>query len=251
MNFDPATIRPAGESFRIFYSAVRRKADAHHAAVPFDETPAFMAELRKRPRSMSAAALEFAVLTACRTGEVLGARWNEIKGNVWKIPALRMKARVEHRVPLCDRAVELLKGLEHHGEFVFISRHGNRMSDTSLLHYLKEIKPDATVHGFRSSFRDWAAERTNFPNIVAEKALAHTIPDKVEKAYRRGDLFEKRRNLMEQWARFLDKPIPAEGGEVADLAQERERLRGLFFHTLFAEVRLRFFAVYYLFRLPT
>ena len=200
------------------------KADVHHAAMPFDEAPAFMTELRTRPNSTSSAALQFCILTACRTGEVIGARWSEIKGDVWAIPAARMKTGVEHRVPLCKRAVEILEGLEHHGDDVFVSRHGSRLTDTAVLRYLKDMGRNETVHGFRSTFRDWAAERTNFPNIVAEKALAHAVGDKVEAAYRRGDLFEKRRALMEQWSAFLDKPIPAE--EVADLAQERKRRRG-------------------------
>jgi integrase len=197
------------------------KADAHHAAMSFDEAPAFMAELRKRPASTSAAALEIAALTACRTGEVIGARWSEIKGNVWTIPAARMKTGVEHRVPLCKRAVEILDGLERHGEYVFVSRHGNRLTDTAVLRYLKDMGSDATVHGFRSTFRDWAAERTSFPHDVCEMALAHTIKNKTEAAYKRTDLFEKRRKLMDQWARFLDKPIPAEGGKVVDLQKRR------------------------------
>jgi integrase len=191
----------------------------HHAALPFDEAPAFMAELRGR-KSLSAAALEFAILTAARTGEVIGARWSEIdlKHKTWTVSKERMKAKREHRVPLCDRAVEILKGMDRRGDFVFGSAvTGKPLSNMGMLELLRGMRPGLTVHGFRSGFRDWAAERTSFPREVAEMALAHTVADKVEAAYRRGDLFEKRRKLMQAWSDFLAKPVATEGGKVVSI----------------------------------
>jgi integrase len=176
----------------------------HYAALPFLETQAFMTELRER-NSTSGRALEFLVLTAARTNEVLGAQWSEIKGKEWVIPAGRMKGGVEHRCPLSDRAVEILSGMPHHGPYIFAN--GSRpMSNMALLQLLRGMRPGLTVHGFRSTFRDWAAERTNFPNHVAEKALAHKVADAVEAAYRRGELLAKRRQLMTAWADFCAKP---------------------------------------------
>ena len=191
-----------------------QKAVEHHAALPFVETSTFMAELRGR-KSTSALALEFLILTAARTGEVIGARWSEIdfKQKTWAVPKERMKAKAAHRVPLTARAVEILKGLERCGDFVFGSAvTGKPLSNMALLELLRGMRPGVTTHGFRSSFRDWAAERTNFPRDVIEMALAHTIGNKVEAAYRRGDLFQKRRKLMEAWTAFLDKPLPAASG---------------------------------------
>jgi integrase len=186
-----------------------QKVIEHHAALSFAEVPAFMSELRDRP-TMSARALEFLILTAARTGEVIGARWSEIdlQARTWTIPATRMKAKNEHRVPLSPRAVEILKGLPRKGEFVFGSAvTGKPLHDDTLLDLLRRARSGVTTHGFRSTFHDWCSERTNYPNHVVEMALAHAIPTAVEKAYRRGDLFEKRRKLMEAWAAFLDKPI--------------------------------------------
>jgi integrase len=191
-----------------------QKAVEHHAALPLVEAPTFMAELRER-KSMSALALEFLILTAARTGEVIGARWSEIDldARAWTIPKERMKAKAEHRVPLSPPAIEILKALEPRGEFVFgTAVTGKPLSNMALLELLRGMRPGTTTHGFRSTFRDWAAERTNYPNHVVDMALAHTISDKVEAAYRRGDLFEKRRRLMEAWAGFLGKPIPAVTG---------------------------------------
>ena len=185
----------------------------HHAALPYAELPAFMADLRKR-EGVAAQALEFTVLTAARTGEVIGgARWDEIdlKAGVWTVPAGRMKAGKEHRIPLSSRAVELLKDLyrEDGNDFVFIgSQAGSGLSNMAMTTVLRRMgRGGITVHGFRSTFRDWAAERTNFPNHVVEQALAHTISDKVEAAYRRGDLFAKRKALMEAWARYCEAPV--------------------------------------------
>ena len=189
----------------------------HHAALPFLEAPAFMAEQRER-ESTSARALELLILTATRTNEVLGATWDEIDGKTWTVPPERMKAKAEHRVPLTDRALQILRGVpKPHRGFLFSNGHGKPLSNMAMLELLRGMRPGLTVHGFRSSFRDWAAEKTNFPNHVAEKALAHKVPDKVEAAYRRGELFEKRRKLMEQWQRFLDKPFPATGATVTPL----------------------------------
>lgn len=201
-----------------------QKAVEHHAAIPFTETPTFIAELRAR-KSTSASALEFLILTAARTGEAIGARWPEIdlKQKIWTVPPGRMKGKREHRVPLSPRAVEILKGLDRRGSFVFGSTVTNKpLSNMALLELLRGMRPGVTTHGFRSSFRDWASERTNFPREVAEAALAHVIPDKVEAAYRRGDLFEKRRRLMDSWAGFLAKPA-ATGATVVDLTARVQR----------------------------
>ncbi|MCB1431834.1 MAG: tyrosine-type recombinase/integrase [Alphaproteobacteria bacterium] len=179
---------------------------SHHAAMPFDEVPAFMAELAGKDAT-AARALRFLILTATRTGETLNARWEEIDtaNRVWIIPAERMKARRPHRVPLSATAIAILE--EARGEdpnFVFPALGGGRaLSNMALLMLLRRMDRDAvTVHGFRSSFRDWAAERTSFPREVAEMALAHAVSDQTEAAYRRGDLFDKRRELMEAWAGY-------------------------------------------------
>ncbi len=195
----------------------------HHAALPFIEAPAFMVELRKR-NSASASALEFTILTAVRTGETIGALWDEIdlRNRLWTIPAKRMKSGREHRVPLCDRAVEIIKGLPHRGAYVFASASKKPLSNMAMLELLRGMSPGHTVHGFRSTFRDWAAERTNYPEFVIEMALAHAVGDEVVKAYKRTDLFDRRIRLMKQWADFLAKPQP-KTGEVHDLKVERER----------------------------
>jgi integrase len=196
----------------------------HHAALPFDEMPAFLAALRNRP-GMAARALEFAALTAARTGEVLGACWGEIDlvAKIWTVPADRMKAGREHRVPLSDAAVAVLEtvqplGLMRDGSApVFPGpRRALSMSNMVLLMLLRRMKrDDLTAHGFRSTFSDWAAERTAYPREVVEMALAHTVGDKVEAAYRRGDLFDKRRQLADAWARFCATPAPV--GEVVPI----------------------------------
>jgi integrase len=192
----------------------------HHRALPYAAMPAFMAELHKH-EGITARALEFAILTAARTGEVLAARWDELdlENTVWVVPAKHMKAGREHRVPLAARALAIVKetvGLS--SEFVFPGRNsGKPLSEKALWETLYRMKiKNATVHGFRSAFRDWCAERTNYPNEVAEMALAHTVGDKVEAAYRRGDLFEKRRRLMDEWARFCLSP-PKDGAAIVPL----------------------------------
>jgi integrase len=177
----------------------------HHAALPYDQIGAFMTDLRSRP-AVAARALEFAILTACRTGEVLGATWSEIDldAKLWIIPGPRMKAGREHRAPLSEPAVELLRQRVKNGrgEFVFPGARKDRpLSQMSMLMLLRRMgRGDLTAHGFRSTFRDWAEEQTSFPGSVAEAALAHAVGDKVEAAYRRGDLLEKRRELMTAWA---------------------------------------------------
>jgi integrase len=174
----------------------------HLAALPYGEIGAFMATLRGRT-DVTPLALQFTILTATRSGEVIGARWSEIdtKAKTRTIPAERMKGGREHRVPLSASALAVLEQLRgRDGEFVFAGRSGSR----PLSHNLKRAlgRTDITVHGFRSTFRDWAAERTSYPNHVVEMALAHAVPSAVEAAYRRGDLHEKRRRLMEAWAQF-------------------------------------------------
>lgn len=181
----------------------------HHRALPFTQLPAFMAQLRKR-EGTSARALEFLILTAARSGEVRGATWEEIdlKDDVWTIPASRMKAGKEHRVPLAPRALALLKKLPRFADsaLLFPAERGGMLSDMALTALMRRMDVDAVPHGFRSTFRDWAAEHTEYPRDVAEMALAHTIGDKVEAAYRRGDLFSKRTAMMSDWAEFAGNP---------------------------------------------
>jgi integrase len=195
----------------------------HHAALPFIETPAFMADLRARD-SVSARALEFTILVSGRTGETIGATWDEfdLKRRLWIIPAERMKADREHRVPLSDRAVEILKAMPHRGAYVFTNGNKKPLSNMAMLELLRGMSPGHTVHGFRSTFRDWAAERTNYPEFIIEMALAHAVGDAVVKAYKRTDLFDRRIRLMKQWGDFLSKPA-AKAGEVHDLQTERKR----------------------------
>jgi integrase len=186
----------------------------HHAALPYAELPAFLVALREQ-EGIAARALEFTILTAARTGETIAATWDEINwtDKVWIIRAERMKAGKEHRVPLCDRALAILREMnpadDVAGEqFVFPgSKAGRPLSNMAFLMLLRRMgRGDLTAHGFRSSFRDWAAERTNFPSEAAEMALAHVVGSKVEAAYRRGDMFEKRRRLMDAWG-DLHQPV--------------------------------------------
>ena len=182
---------------------------AHHAALPYEEIGSFMTELRQRD-AIAAGGLEFAILTAARTGEVIGARWPEINcaERVWIIPGERMKAGRDHRVPLSKPALAIVDAMAgiRHGDFVFAGgQAGQSLSNMAFLMLLRRMKrSELTAHGFRSSFRDWAAEQTSHPHEVAEMALAHSIRNRVEAAYRRGDLFEKRRELMDAWARYCE-----------------------------------------------
>lgn len=178
----------------------------HHAALPVADVGAFMSRLRSAP-GMGARALEFVILTAARSGEVRGATWGEIDlaAAVWIVPGSRMKAGKEHRVPLSPPAVELLKALPRMigSELVFPAPRGGVLSDMTLTAVLRRLEVPAVPHGFRSTFRDWAAERTHYPGEMAEMALAHTVSDKVEAAYRRGDMLERRAAMMTEWAEFL------------------------------------------------
>lgn len=183
----------------------------HHAALPYSELPSFMGKLRSR-QAVAALALEFLILTAARSGEVLGATWREIDldAKVWLIPASRMKGGREHRVPLCARSIEILAAvqqlrpeLEFTSAAVFPSQSGGVLSSMALAMLLRRMDVPVTVHGFRSSFRDWAGECSNFPREIAEAALAHTVGDATERAYRRGDALEKRRKLMDAWAGYV------------------------------------------------
>ncbi len=182
---------------------------AHHPALPWAEIGAFMVELRKQVGT-AARALEFTILTAARSGEVRGATWAEIDldASLWIVPAERIKMGKEHRVPLAASAIALLNELPREGEPVFPgAKEHTGLSDMSLTAVLRRMKrTDITVHGFRSTFRDWCAESTNFPREVCEHALAHSLPDKVEAAYRRGDLIDKRVQLMKAWADYCAQP---------------------------------------------
>jgi len=192
------------------------RAVKHHTAMPYVELPQFMVELRER-QDNSSRALELTILTALRTNEVIGARWSEINlaAKVWTIPSHRMKTGQEHRVPLSKRVIEILDTLPR-GEFLFPGRYGQPLSNMAMLKTLERLgQRDVTVHGFRSTFRDWAAEITAYPNHVVEMALAHTIGDKVEAAYRRGDLFVKRRRLTEEWGQYCAQPTIHSAGVVA------------------------------------
>lgn len=183
----------------------------HHPALPFDEAPAFMKQLRNQ-EGIAARAFEFIVLTVARTGEAIGAKWTEVDftKEIWSVPAERMKAGRPHKVPLTAASLGVLQAMHEIrlSDFIFPGTRENQpLSNMSCLAVLERMeREDLTVHGFRSTFRDWTAERTNFPREVVEAALAHVIGDKVEAAYRRGDLFEKRRQLMNAWSRYCGQP---------------------------------------------
>jgi integrase len=184
----------------------------HHPALPFTELPEFMSLLTTR-EGVAARALEFTIFTAARTGETIGAQWDEIDldEKTWTVPAGRIKGGREHRVPLSQPAMDVLRGIprEQNNPFVFIGPRRFGLSNMAMATTLKRIgRNKITVHGFRSTFRDWAAERTNYPNHVVEMALAHVVGDKVEAAYRRGDLFAKRVRLMTEWGKFATMPAP-------------------------------------------
>lgn len=199
----------------------KRRRVKHHPALPYDELGQFIAALRTQ-EGTAARALEFTILTAARTGEVIGAQWDEIdlEGALWTIPAARMKAHIEHRVPLSPAAVTLLRTLHEarQGDCVFHGQKaGKPISHWTMLQVLKRMgRGDVTIHGFRSTFRDWTSERTSYPRDVCEMALAHTVGDQVEAAYRRGDLFEKRARLMAEWATHCENTKRA-GADVIPL----------------------------------
>ena len=182
-----------------------RATNKHHEALPYSEVPAFMARLREAD-GISALALEFTILTASRTGEVLKAQRSEVQGNVWTIPGNRMKAGRQHQVPLCQRSMDLIliaQSQDSESQFIF-SCCGKPLSSMAMLMMVRRMQSGLTVHGFRSSFRDWISEETDHSPEVAEMALAHTIGNKVEQAYRRGNLLERRRHLMQDWESYCN-----------------------------------------------
>ncbi|UHD44147.1 integrase arm-type DNA-binding domain-containing protein [Aureimonas altamirensis] len=195
-------------------------ARGHHAAMSYRDVPAFMATLRAAG-GMGARALELVILTAARSGEVRGAKWSEIDldAKTWTVPKERMKAGREHVVPLPDRAVDMLRALRKtaSGDLIFPGTKGNPLSDMSIAAVVKRQKLNVTVHGFRSAFRDWAGNETGFPREIAEEALAHTVGNAVERAYRREAALEKRRKLMVAWAAYLAAPA---GGNVRKLHRQ-------------------------------
>ena len=189
----------------------------HHTAMPLSEIASFLTQLRTSDANeITRLGLEFLILTAARTGEVIGARWDELDldASIWAVPADRMKAKREHRVPLTDRCVEILDRAREIGcgsDFLFPGRSPKKpLSNMAFLMLLRRMGEAVTAHGFRSTFSDWAAERTHHPREVVEMALAHTVKNKVEAAYRRGDLFEKRRELMRDWTHFVETGGSAE-----------------------------------------
>ena len=199
--------------------ARQRLTRGHHGALAYDKLQAFVASLRGRD-STAALALELCILTATRSGEILNAEWSEfdIEKKIWTIPAQRMKAGHEHRIPLSERSVEIVKGLKQvkSNPFVFTGNKAKAaLSSMAMAMQLRRMgETEITVHGFRSTFRDWASEQTSFPHETCEHALSHRISDKAEAAYRRGDQFEKRRKLMEAWATFCE---PTATGNVVAL----------------------------------
>jgi integrase len=187
----------------------------HLASLPYDEIAGFMQALRKR-EGIPARALEFAILTSARSGEVFGATWSEIDLDkaIWVIPGERMKAGQQHVVPLSDRTLEILKALprERDNSHVFIGlKHGGKLHSSAMLGMLKRMDRNVTAHGFRATFRTWCAERTSYEHIVAELALGHTQSDALLRAYQRGDLFEKRRKLVKAWSEFCAEVAPLAG----------------------------------------
>jgi integrase len=194
----------------------------HHDAVPYREMPAFMATLRAK-HGVSARALEFTILGAARTGEVIGAKWGEIDfdAKLWTVPPSRMKAGREHRVPLTDRALAILEAIPRDSEYLFLGAHkGKPLSNMAMLELVRGMRgKGATVHGFRSTFRDWAAEQTAYPHELCEIALAHAVGNKVEAAYRRGDMMEKRRRLMADWAAYCEKPPAKKGDNIVSIRE--------------------------------
>jgi integrase len=201
-----------GHLNKLFPSKAKIRKVQHHAALPYGDLPAFMVALRER-NAVAARALEFLILVAGRTGEVLGAKWTEIdiKAKLWTIPAERMKGGIQHRVPLAPAALAVIDQMRQiqHNDFIFPGMRGP-LSNMALLTLLGRMNhDDLTAHGFRSTFKDWATEQTGFPSEAVEMALAHVIEDKVEAAYRRGDLLEKRRKLADAWAGYCAGPAGA------------------------------------------
>lgn len=222
--------RPAEAPMRSVTKGLPKQAKGqeHFAALPWADVPDFIARLRETDKTgpMVKLLFEFLIITAVRSGEVRGARWNEFDtdARLWTIPKERMKAKKVHVVPLSDRAMQILEEAgkartsESDDAFVFQgTKPGRPLSDMTLTMPLRRMGIEATAHGFRSSFRDWASEATNFPNEVAEAALAHAVRDRTEAAYRRGDLLEKRRKMMDAWAAFCE----GRRGKVVPMARKR------------------------------
>ena len=183
---------------------------SHHPAMPYDELPGFAGKLRNE-QGNAAAALEWTILAAARTDDTLGFTWSEVdtEKRLWTIPAARMKADADHRVPLSDRMLKILEKMDRDTTFVFSGQHPKKkLPHEAMLKVLKAIRAGVTVHGFRSTFKDWCSEQTAYSNEVSEMALAHKIPNAVEAAYRRGDLFEKRRRLLADWAAYCEVQGP-------------------------------------------
>ena len=207
---NPASLK--GNLAQLLPRTSKIKQVTHHPALPFTEINSFITALRNRP-GLSAIALELLILTAARTGEVINATWVEVnlQTKVWTIPAKRMKAKREHRVPLCGRALQILTQLQGiaTSDYIFPGHHLSGTKPLSSAAMLKLMKGMAgyqnlVPHGFRSTFRDWAAETTSFSNETVELALAHTIKNKAEAAYRRGDMLDKRHKLMEEWGKYVE-----------------------------------------------
>ena len=215
-----------GHLDKLLPARAKVRATVHHAALPYAELPAFLTSLRTR-EAVAARALEFLILTAGRTGEVIGARWNEMDllDKTWTVPASRMKANREHRVPLHPRALAILGEMQSARQsddgnaYVFPGpKPGTTLSNMAFLMLLRRMRlDDLTVHGFRATFETWASERTSFQNQIVEMALAHSVGDKVEQAYRRTDMFEKRRRLMQQWATFSTSAPTRQDGNITAL----------------------------------
>ena len=198
----------------------------HHEALPYGELSQFMTELAKFD-SLSALALEFTILTAARTGDTIGAVHSEIdrKACTWTVPAARLKGKKgarqrDHVVPLCNRTLAILDKLAGSGEYLFANGLGQPLGGMAMLECLRGLRPGLTVHGFRSTFKDWASEMTAYPNELSELALAHTVTDKVEAAYRRGDMLEKRRRMMQDWATFAANQVSTSHSQIVPIRSE-------------------------------
>jgi integrase len=205
--------------------AKKAKKPQHHPAMEFAEVPGFVAALRQEQaipaKAVTTRALEFLILTAARSVEVMGMRWGEVdlQRKLWVVPGSRMKNGRQHSVPLSDRAVAILRELKHLPDNPHVfpgTKRGRGLSPRALSMALERMQDSVTVHGFRASFRTWSAERTNYPREICEVALAHTVGNDTERAYQRGDLLDKRRRLMDEWAKYLTKP-PSKGGDVVPL----------------------------------
>jgi len=192
-----------GHLAELFTAKGKMQPAKHHAALPFTDVPQLVAEIAAIDH-VAARALEFTILTAARAGEVLGATWDEVDltTKVWTVPAKRMKAGKPHRVPLSDRALALLRTLPRTDKRIF------PIGEVAMLLLLKKLRSGVTVHGFRSSFRDWCSEKTSYPPVIAELALAHAVGDKTERSYARSDLVVKRARLMQEWATWCSRPVP-------------------------------------------